>query len=340
MKYKFQSGVIVVVKKTFRYRNVFFYKHLYRPEGFDKKRYKLLAITAVTLLWLFTAAGCGSSQIVAQKPGHDENLARLNRSARIAYDNGQLEQAASLYRQALDRAYMRDDRDAIVDARYNLAVCMLGLRSYDKALVLVRQAKRELARDRHRISADILLLEATILYRADKPDEAWQITDRILTEFENPPAVVKNKTHYLRGMISGQRGETARLGRELNALSKSSDPGQQADRQELTGRLAMAEGRWDEAIEAFDDVVRLRREKLDYAEMAQALALGADACHKAGKHSAAATRYFRAGRSAAQQGNGQDANRWLSSAVRSAEQAGDEVLKQEISTYLETVQIP
>jgi tetratricopeptide (TPR) repeat protein len=302
--------------------------------------FRLLAIASITLLWLVTAGGCGSSQVAAPRPGYDENLARLNRSARIAYDNGQLEQAANLYRQALDRAYMRDDRDAIVDARYNLAVCMLGLRSYDTALVVLRQAKSELARDRHPISADILLLEATILYRADQSDEAWQITDRILTEFDPAPAMVKNKTHYLRGVISAQRGETARLGREINALPKSSDPGFQADRQELTGRLAMAEGRWDEAIEAFDDVVRLRREKLDYAEMAQALALGADACHKAGKHSAAATRYFRAGRSAAQQGNGQDAKMWLSSAARSAEQAGDEVLKQEIRTYLETVQIP
>lgn len=301
---------------------------------------RLSAIASITLLWLFTAGGCGSSQVAAPGPGYDANLARLNRSARIAYDNGQLEQAANLYRQALDRAYMRDDRDAIVDARYNLAVCMLGLRSYDKALVLLRQAKIELARDRQRISADILLLEATILYRAGEPDEAWQITDRILTEFDSPPAMVKNKTHYLRGLISQQRGETAQLGRELNALTKSSDPGMHADRQELTGRLAMAEGRWDEAIEAFDDVVRLRREKLDYAEMSQALALGADACHKAGKHSEAATRYFRAGRSAAQQGNSQDAKRWLNSAVRSAELVDDEILNQEIRTYLETIQIP
>ena len=301
---------------------------------------KFLAMASITLLWLLTVWGCGSPKVAAQKPGYDENLARLNRSALIAYDNGQLEQAANLYRQALNRAYLRDDHEAIIDARYNLAVCMLGMQSYDRALDWVRLAKSDLARSRQGISADILLLEATILFRAGKPDEAWQVTDRILAESEKSSETVKNKTHYLRGLISDQRGEPAELGRELNAISKSSDPRIQADRQELTGRLAMAEGRWDAAVEAFDDAVRLRREKLDYAAMAQALALGADASHRAGNHLAAAARYFRAGRSAGQQGNDQDATRWLRSALRSADQAGDEAFEQEIRAYIETLQAP
>jgi hypothetical protein len=33
---------IVVVKKTFRYSNVFFYNHLYHPECIYEKRYKML----------------------------------------------------------------------------------------------------------------------------------------------------------------------------------------------------------------------------------------------------------------------------------------------------------
>ena len=35
------TGLIVVVKKTFRYSNVFTYNHLYQPECFYEKRYKL-----------------------------------------------------------------------------------------------------------------------------------------------------------------------------------------------------------------------------------------------------------------------------------------------------------
>ena len=299
---------------------------------------KLTALVSVTLFWLLTAGGCGSSQVADKRSGHDENLTRLNRSARIAYDNGQLGQAANFYRQALDRAYLRDDRKAIVDARYNLAVCMLGSRSYDAALVWVRQAKSELVRSKQSIFGDILLLEATILFRAGKPDEAWQITDQILSASDNPPAPVTYKTRYLRGLISEQRGDTAQLGRELGALAKSTDPGMEADRQELTGRLAMAEGHWDSAVEAFDHAVRLRRQKLDYVAMAQTLALAADACHRAGKHSAAATRYFRAGRSAVQQGHNQDATRWLNTAARIADQTGDEALKQQAHSYLKSIQ--
>lgn len=299
---------------------------------------KLTALVSVTLFWLLTAGGCGSSQVADKRSGHDENLTRLNRAARIAYDNGQLEQAANLYRQTLDRAYLRDDREATVDALYNLAACKLGLRSYDQALVRVRQAKSELQRGDQSVSGDILILEAIILFRSGQPEAAWRVTDEILSDPGKPSATVKNKTHYLRGLISEQRGDTAGLGREIDAFSKSSDPGLRADRQELSGRLAMAEGRWDAAVEAFDQAVGLRREKLDYVGMAQALALAAGACQKAGKHSAAARRYFRAGRSAARQGNNQDAIEWLSSAAGSANQAGDEPLEQEIRSYLKTIQ--
>ncbi len=305
-----------------------------------RSRLKLQAAVAVLVLFLLTAGGCGPSRVMTKSPGVDENLMRLNRSARIAYGNGQLEQAAALYRQALDRAYLGDDRQAIVDAQYNLAVCMLGLRSYDQARVWVNQVKNELVRSEKSVTADIYLLEAAILFRTGKPHKAWQITDQIMSASERPPAAVESKTHFLRGLIADQRGDTAQLAREIDALVKSASPGARADRQELAGRLAMAEGNWDAAIEVFDHTVRLRREDLDYHEMAQALALAADACDRAGKPSGAATRYFRAGRSAVQQGNHQDAIKWLNRAVQLAAQAGDEPLEQEARSYLKSAQTP
>ena len=304
------------------------------------KRYKFRVAVALVILFLLAAGGCGSSRVVQKESGADENLARLNNSARIAYDNGQLKQAANLYRQALDRAYLRDDRKAVVDAQYNLAVCMLGLRSYDQALVWVHLAQNELVRGEKSVTADILFLEAAILFRTGQPDKAWRITDQILSASERPPATVASKTHFLRGLIADQRGDTDQLGREIDALAKSAEPGRQADREELTGRLALAEGNWDAAIEAFDHTVRLRREDLDYGEMAQALALAADACQRAGNASGAATRYFRAGRSAARQGHNQDAIKWLEKAAQLAGQAGDELLEQEADSYLKSMQTP
>lgn len=305
-----------------------------------RSRVKFRVAVSVLILFLLTAGGCGSARVVPKSAGVDENLVRLNRSARIAYDNGQLEQAANLYRQALDRAYLRDDRQAVVDAQYNLAVCMLGLRSYDKALERVHQAQNELVRGEQSITADILLLEAAILFRTGKPDKAWQITDQILSASKRPPGAVESKTHFLRGLMADQRGDTGQLSREIEALAKSDNPGRQAEREELTGRLARAEGNWEAAIKAFDLTVRLRRENLNYGEMAQALALAADACQRAGKPSEAAKRYFWAGRSAVQQGNNQDAIKWLNSAVQLAGQAGDETLKQEVRPYLKSIPTP
>ncbi len=286
-----------------------------------RSAYRLAILILVVLL--ITAGGCGSSRVVQKGPGVDENLTRLNRSARIAFDNGQLEQAANLYHQALNRAYLRDDRKAVVDAQYNLAVCMLGLRSYDKALVWVHQAQNELVRGEKSETADILFLEAAILFRTGQLDKAWQITDQVLSASERPPATVESKTHFLRGLIADKRGDTNQLRKEINALNSFAGPGLKADREELSGRLAMVESNWEAAIQAFDSSARRRREKLDYRKMAQALALAAEACDQAGKPSDASKRYLRAGRSAARQGNNQDAIKWLERAEQLAGQAGD-----------------
>ena len=294
----------------------------------------------ILVVLLITAGGCGSSRVVQKGSGVDKNLTRLNNAARISYDNGQFEQAANLYRQALDRAYLRDDRKAIVDAQYNLAVCMLGLRSYDKALERVHQAQNELVRGEESVTADILLLKAIILYRTGKLDDAWQITDQILLPSNQPIEAVESKTHFLRGLIADKRGDTNQLRKESNALNSFADSGLKADQEELSGRLAMAENNWDAAIQAFDSSARRRREKLDYRKMAQALSLAAEACDQAGNPSDASKRYLRAGRSAARQGNNQDAIKWLERAEQLAGQAGDELLKQEARAYLKSMQTP
>ena len=299
-----------------------------------------IAVLMIPLFFLLIAAGCGPGRIASKNTPVDENLAQLNRSARIAFDNRQLEQAANLYRQALDRAYLHDDRKAVADAQYNLAVCNLEMGSYDKALVWVNQAKNESVRAEQSVTIDMLFLEAAILFRTGKLDRAWQITDQILSAPERSPATVISKTRFLRGLISDQRGQTDQLSREIDAMTKSADPGKRADREELIGRLAMAEGRWDTAIEAMDLTARLRSENLDYRKMAQALSLAADACQRSGKPSEAAKRYFRAGRSAVQQGNSQDAKKWLNSAVQLAGQAGDEPLEQEVRAFLRRMPTP
>ena len=140
--------------------------------------YRLIwGLAAVVLL---TSVGCGSRQTAPQGPPVDRDLELTNRAARTAFENGRIQQAANLYRQTLERAYLRDDLSAVIDARYNLAVCLTLLQSDQEALELVVQAREELNRVDQAVPSDILLLEATILYRLGKLPEAWQLTEDIL----------------------------------------------------------------------------------------------------------------------------------------------------------------
>jgi tetratricopeptide (TPR) repeat protein len=113
-----------------------------------------------------------------------------------------------------------------------------------------------------------------------------------------------------------------------------------ADREELVGRLAMAESNWNEAIEAFDSTAEFRRDDFDYNEMVNALALAAWACEQAGKLSEASKRYLRAGRSAARQGENRDALNWLNRAEKLAGEAGDELAAKEARSYRKWLEEP
>jgi len=102
----------------------------------------------------------------------------------------------------------------------------------------------------------------------------------------------------------------------------------------------MAESNWNEAMEAFDRTAELRRDDVDYSEMANALALAARACEQAGKLSEASKRYLRAGRSAARQGENRDALNWLNRAEMLAGEAGDESTAKQARSYRKWLEAP
>ena len=308
----------------------------------DRRRFH--AVCCLTCLFcaifLVGGVGCSSSPTEQSRSGVDEEFERTNRAARMAFDNGRLQQAVGLYNQALERAYVLDDLNAIVDAQYNLAVCLTGLNSYVEALERVNQSKAELARTNQSIPADILLLEATIGYRMGKLEDAWQLTDKILLDPSRLSEAVQSKTHFLRGLIAGEWDDINQLRQEITSLGEPSTVGLRADREELVGRLAMAESNWNEAIEAFDRTAELRRDDFDYSEMANALALAAWVCEQAGKLSEASKRYLRAGRSAARQGENRDALNWLNRAEKLAGEAGDEPTAKQARSYRKWLEAP
>ena len=308
----------------------------------DRRRFH--AVCCLTCLFcaifLVGGVGCSSSPTEQSRSGVDEEFERTNRAARMAFDNGRLQQAVGLYNQALERAYVLDDLNAIVDAQYNLAVCLTGLNSYVEALERVNQSKAELARTNQSIPADILLLEATIGYRMGKLEDAWLLTDKILLGPSRLSEAVQSKTHFLRGLIAGEWDDINQLRQEITSLGEPSTVGLRADREELVGRLAMAEGNWNEAVEAFDRTAELRRDDFDYSEMANALALAAWACEQAGKLSEASKRYLRAGRSVARQGENRDALNWLNRAEKLAGEAGDEPTAKQARSYRKWLEAP
>ena len=287
---------------------------------------------------ILSVSGCGSAPPKQEGPAIDEALERFNRAARLAFDKGRLQQAVSFYRKALDRAYIRDDTAAILDAQYNLAFCLMNLQSYEEALGVVRNADTEMALAGRGHSVDFLLLEATILHSSGNSAEAWKITDKILFIPAQDSAVIKSKTLFLRGLIASKQGDIDQLRAAIAALGQPQHPLLRADRQELVGHLAMAEQNWGAAVEAFDGAAKLRREALDYRAMVKVLALAGKASEKAGRAKEASIRYLRAGRSAVLQGLFGDALKCLNRAEQIADTAGEAQIAREARIYLGQLQ--
>lgn len=283
-------------------------------------------------------SGCGSSAPVQKEPAIDEDLERFNRAAHQAFDKGRLQQAAQFYRKALDRAYIRDDLRAVLDAQYNMAICLMNLQSYAEAFEVIQQAKMEMAMAGHSRAVDFLLLEATVLHHREDSDAAWKITDQILAATPQASLIIQSKTHFLRGLIASKQGDTEKLREAIVSLGHPKLQRLRADHYELLGHLAMSEQHWEKAINAFEEATGLRREALDYRGMVKALALAGKASEKAGHANAASVRYLRAGRSAALQGQFDQALKWLNQAEQIANSAGEEQIVQKARIYLRELQ--
>ena len=292
-----------------------------------------LILIAGVLLW----GGCGSSPQIREKPGADRNLERFNKAARQAFDKGQIEQAASLYQKALQHALARDDSDAIVDAQYNLAVCLMKLNSHAEAMQLVRRTETELTLGSQSKMADLLLLKAMLYYKSAEFDDAWQVTAQILSMTPQPTTVIRGRTHFLRGLIAIERDNINQLQKEIAALGQPANPLLRGDLAELKGHLALIQQDWVAAVNAFDEATVRRREAIDYQAMRKDLALAAQASQRAGDIKGASQRYLRAGRSAAVQGEDNAARLWLMQAEQLAAEAGEDRIAHEARLFLNQI---
>lgn len=204
----------------------------------------------------------------------------------------------------------------------------------------VLAAKAELARANQVVPGELSLLEATLLYRSGQTAAAWRLSDQLLTRVPAAADVIA-RTQFLRGLMAAERGDTARL-REASVAMEAIDDTRpvelRADRDELRGYLALTEDEWEVAVQAFDAAATHRRASLDYAGMVRVLAKAGEAAERGGRRRAAGIYYWRAGRSAALQGQKQVALDWCSRAESLARQARDTRTLQDIRAFLTLLQ--
>ena len=294
-----------------------------------------LPVWTLLLLLVLGLVGCASGKPAEEQLPADDRLERTNRVAHVAFRLGRYAQAASLYRKAADLAYERDDINAAVDAQYNAAVCLVRLDKVDDADALLRRTKAELARAGQTEPVELRLLEATVLYRQQRYEEAWSLCENII--FTVPESQAAQRAQFLRGLIAADQGDQARLRAAIADLSIPSDTidGRlKADRFELSGHLALLEGRYDASVSDFVQAARLRSAGTDYRGTVRALSKAGEASEAAGLVSQASVHYLRAGRSALQQGARERARKLLTRSRALAYQAGDAETAREAQRYL------
>jgi hypothetical protein len=287
----------------------------------------------LSLLALAALGGCGGATPSPPAPT-DPTLSQTQRLARLAYDQDRPDQAATLYRQALDRAWRRDDLQAIGDAGYNLAIVELRRGDPVSALDVARSTQAELLRRGAGVPADLQLVEAVALYRSGDGAASAELAATVVGRADASVETVA-RANFLTGLIADERGDTDTLAAVLAALAEPADSATEADRDELAGRLALRQGNPAAARAAFERAADTRRNLLDDRGMARALSLAGTAAEAEGETAAAADFYLRAGRTAALSGDGTDANRWLARAGQLARQTASASIAREADFWLD-----
>jgi tetratricopeptide (TPR) repeat protein len=272
-------------------------------------------------------SGCGGAPERAPAPASEQQS--LDRAARLAYQQGRYAQAATLYQRALEAALAEDRPRAIIDARFNLALCHTYLGAYDAALSQLERAEAERQRRTLPVDPQLELLRGTIHYRQGDLRQAQAALDAVLETALAAPAT-RSRAHFVSGLIAADRADAAALQRQLAALPASDG---NPDRLELQGRLAGLQGDIDGGLQLLEQTARQRSLEGDHRGMARALASAGELGARAGRPQVAANYLFRAGRSAAQRQQPQ-ARDWLLRAKALAQRSGDTALVQEAEAAL------
>jgi hypothetical protein len=269
---------------------------------------------AAALALAILSGGCGGA-IPPDPP--DPALDRAARAALLAWRQDRPEQAAELFRQALARAYARDEAGPIADNATGLAAAELRLGRNEAARAVAAQARADLARRGAPVPDALTLAEAAALWRLGSPAGAVALT-RTITAGDGA-----SRARFIEGLVAADARDLAGLEAAIAAIPPGGSPDSAADRAELEGRRALLAGDPARARPLLAAAAAGRQEVRDYPGMARALALEAEAAQRAGDGRAAGDLWLRAGRSAAATGNERDARAWFAAAEAAGRAAGD-----------------
>jgi tetratricopeptide (TPR) repeat protein len=272
--------------------------------------------TTTTIVLLFLAGSCAGPRALSP---YEQEMVKLTRSARDAYDRSAHRQAARLYREALARARAADDPAGIADSAYNTAVCLMTLGVYEGTGALLVEAQEAKER-RGETPGAILLVRATLARLTGDREKAELLLDELWTSLGDSYAPALRAQVYLLGAhVACDRsdGEGARraLDRAAEHLPWVEDPLVRAEAADVRGRVLLLEGRPAEAAASFDRAVELLARERRFRRMAAALGRAGRAYRNAGDMAAAADRLYRGGRSLRAQGDSLGALRLIEAAL-------------------------
>jgi len=274
-----------------------------------------LAVLCASLWW-----GCASRNPVPPVPDvrdTDPMIVQLSSTARMAFDAGDVSTAVVMYRRALSRARAMDNSREIGRNAHNLAACMMALEDWDEAARLLTEAERETLRAGDDAGAILLLAAQTARLRGDTK-QAEAIIDRL--EQNEISDLARGQAYVLRAHLACDRQDPSRAEGHLNRargyLRRQQDPGLAGAIAEVSGRIAVMQGRWADAAAAFDQEAVWMQRSMRLPEMADALERAGQYYMKADMIDAAADRIFRSSRSWMAQGNYLDALRAIEQAVQ------------------------
>jgi tetratricopeptide (TPR) repeat protein len=270
----------------------------------------------------------------------DVLLSNQTSAARAAFEQGQDDEAVSLYGQALRRAWSIDDPAAIADTSYNLAICLMGQGKFAEADRLLADADAE-SRRAGVDDVDVTVVQAKVALLLKDYGRAGKLSGEALRDAKADDAL-KIQARVIAGEAALFSGDSAAAKENLSAARAgltaemaTKSPTTAASVEDLTGLLARHEMKPADAAGAFDREADDLRAAGRYGPMADALAEAGRSYEDAGDWRRGADRYFRAARSRVGMGNGVTVNAqategWLNRAGEAAEKAGDAELARRI----------